>query len=168
MAVDLADIKDRLNITTSNHDFELLELLAAAEAEYRSLIGPLDVETFTEVHRGPTAVPWRRPVVSITSVTDPEGFAVDYTFGPNYGAVSTSSRHNLTITYTAGYTTLPDNIRELILADVAGLYAATQRGGGQGRPTFPGDSLAPEEPGSPLVMWPRIREAARRSAPAIA
>jgi hypothetical protein len=71
----------------------------------------------------------------------------------------------VSITYAAP--ALPANHREVIIADVAGYFAATQRGGA-GRPSFTGEAGYEEAYAStPQVLFPRIRALAA-SYPALA
>lgn len=96
MAIGVADLKARLNITSNKDDAELIDMLEGAEAEFALRVGPLD--------------------------------------------------------------NLQPNERELILADAAGIFASTQRGGGSMRPSFSGDGY--DERQSlimPLTLYPRIQ-----------
>lgn len=62
--------------------------------------------------RGPVFRLPERPVLSVQSVVDPAGRAVDYElFG---SVVTTASLDVLTVTYTHGYTDLPDEMVELV------------------------------------------------------
>jgi hypothetical protein len=68
----------------------------------------------------------------------------------NYGRVS--------ITYAAP--TLPANHREVIAADVAGYFAATQRG--STGPALPDQGYADVYTGHPVELFPRIRALAKQ------
>jgi len=69
--VSLEELKAQLNRTDSGDDLELRTYLASATryVEHR-LGGPVSVQTFTERHlvTGPSLIPRRRPLVSITSI----------------------------------------------------------------------------------------------------
>lgn len=153
--VQLADVKARLNKTDSSDDDELAQLIAAAEAEYAEFVGPLPGVQI-ETHSGPVII-LRSSRASAVTAVDPYGSTVTATLG-SAGIVTTGSLGPVTVTYTAG--ALPANHVETIIADVAGLFAATQRGGGSLAPRFPGegyaDALEPT-PGRPIVLFPRIR-----------
>lgn len=57
------------------------------------------------------------PVVSITSYTDKEGIAITgYTLVDSYDT-------DITVVYTAGYTTLPEDFRTAILCQIAWMYS---------------------------------------------
>jgi hypothetical protein len=159
-----ADVRPRLNKTSTADDDEIQDLIDAAVAEFTELVGPLVPTTYTERHSGPVAFLRRRPVVAVVSVAAVGGSAVSLTddaLDAETGLLTLGGSGTYTITYTAGYGSLPGNIREAIIADVAGYFARTQRGGG-----FPGDRLAEPEPvtGAPVLLWPRIAAYARRHA----
>ncbi len=91
MAVDLQDLKTHLNVTRSDHDSELLEMLAAATRHVEKLIGPLVPQLRTEIVR--YGFLSRYPVVSVSTpgvtvedartglVTVPFGTQVTYLYG---------------------------------------------------------------------------------------
>lgn len=159
-----ADVRPRLNKTSTKDDQEIQDLIDAAEAEFVELIGPLTLTPFTERHSGPVALLRRRPVVEVVSVTAAGGSVVTLAadaLDAEAGLLTIGGGGTYAVTYTAGHESLPYSIRELIIADVAGYFARTQRGGG-----FPGDRSADLEPegASPVLMWPRIAAYARRHA----
>lgn len=173
MAVSVTDVRPRLNKTSTVDDDEIQRMIDAAEAEFEDLIGPLSVSTYTEEFSGPVAL-LRRPVVAVLSVTDSAvvldvaSYALRAASGvlmlPSYGGP-------FAVTYTAGWTVLPANYEEAIIADVAGYFSRTQRGGSVNRPAFPGDDFAEAPAGfdaGPVSMWPRIAALAGRRGPAIA
>lgn len=146
--VDLQDLKDELDITSDAHDYELLDMIDAAEAEYAEHVRPLP-GTYTESLVLPTILPRGTTSASVTGVTTTlarsgllSGYG--YTFGP------------VDVTYVVG--PIPANHMAAIVADLAEWWTRTQRGGGSSRPSFGGDAaFEPETPARPVVMWPRIR-----------
>jgi hypothetical protein len=178
VAVTVATVKARLNKTLTVDDAEIQEMLDAAVAEYESLIGPTSATT-----HGPHVVTPRvlsdglagfftpvTPLVSLTSVTDRHGTAVaagDFVISdvesgqvrPASGGVlsfATSWPSPLVVTYVAGGLTA--NRREVIVADVAGYFAATQRGSTVGAlPAGAGGFYATEGSSAPLESFPRIK-----------
>ncbi len=166
-AVPLGLVKKRLNKQATVDDAELLDMLQAAEAEYVEHVGPLLTTTMpAEEHTGKVLRLRHTPVVAVLSVTQ-NGLAVTgWTLNADAGLLTTPYAGTFTVIYTAGYDVLPANIRELIAADVAGYFAATQRGGGAVRPGFPGEGYtdAYDAPGMPLTLFPRIQALARSQA----
>lgn len=172
MAVTPEDVRPRLNKTSTVDDVELQNMIDAAEAEFEERIGPLSVTSYTEEHAGPTAL-LKRPVVSVTSVTSYYGTllvaSTDYKVSLAAGVLTLPYYGGpFTVVYTAGYQLLPANYFEVIVADVAGYFSATQRGGGT-RPSFPGEDADFEQGTTfPLSPWPRIAALAKRLNPALA
>jgi hypothetical protein len=166
-----ADVRPRLNKTSTVDDAEIQEMIDDAEAEFVDLVGPLASTPFSEKHRGSTLILDRRPVISVQSVTDSVGTVVpvgDYELSARAGLLTVARPGTYTVAYTAGYAVLPGNVREVIVADVAGYFARTQRGGGSFRGSFPGDELAePVVESSPVSMWPRIAAFAKRRSGAV-
>lgn len=166
------DVRPRLNKTSTIDDDELQDMIDAAEAEFAELIGPLEVTSYTEEYAGPVVL-LKFPVVAVASVTSYYGTllaSADYTLTASSGVLTLPCHGGpYAVVYTAGHAVLPANYREVIIADVAGYFAATQRGGGTIRPAFPGEA-ADIEPGTtfPLSPWPRIAALAKRLNPAIA
>jgi len=81
---------------------------------------------------------------------------------PSVGSFARGSR-NVVLTVTVGM--IPENHLEAIAADVAGYFAATQRGGQRG--ALPGEGYAEgfgQERTTPLSLWPRIEALGKRSA----
>ena len=158
------DVRPRLNKTSTVDDTEISDLIDSAEAEFTELVGPLVPTVFTERHRGPLIILRRRPVVGVRLVAGPGDAALPWAIDEEVGLLTVGAAGHCTVTYEAGYLELPGNIRELIIADVAGYFARTQRGGG-----FPGDQFAEPVPASsPVTMWPRIANYARRHSPGLA
>lgn len=152
--------KAALNITTTNDDAELLDLLDAAAAEYAEHVAPLPgVQTVTlsgggSIHLLP------RNTSDVTAAVDSDGNAVDLAdldldpvTGLLYGPLAYGSR-NIVLTVSVGE--LPANHASTIVEDVAEYWTRTQRAGGGARPTFGGDDFDTAA-GRPLVQFPRIR-----------
>lgn len=178
---------------------ELQGFIDAATAYIQRFTGPIVAQTFTETHNGggPTVVLRNPPVLSIQSVTEYVG-ATGYTLAAvnlgdaNIGAYSytlddpetgvlrrrwnggiagpfVGGDSNVVVTYTAGRSSVPADIRMAVLQDIAGLYQPSQLGGN------PYDAAqgvsAGNAPLNPIGMFPRVTEiladGAKRS-PAIA
>lgn len=170
----LAEAKLRLNKTTTVDDTELQAMLDAAEAEYVELIGPLTGTVVEKASGGHALIILSDPrATALTSVVYDDGTVVDVAdldldtstgilhWGYNTAGSFTYGSRNVTVTYTVS---LPANHREAIIADVAGYFAATQRGSSSAGPRLPGEGYgdAYEAPGSPLTLFPRIRALAER------
>lgn len=166
------EVKLRLGKTTSDDDGEIEDMIAAAEAEYAELIGPIG-STTAKFHGGGASIILPAGVTAVTAAAYDDGTTIDLDdldldtrtgilhWGYNTAGVFTTGMRNVTLTYTVA---LPANHREAIIADVAGYFAATQRGGGTVTPRFPGEGYAEayEAPGTPLTLFPRIRALAAR------
>ncbi len=108
---------------------------------------------------------------SVTSATSNDGavidmadFDLDIDSGLLHSATLRYTR-NVVLTVTVG--SLPANHREAIIADVAGYFAATQRGNGAGARPDTGYDSAYVDRSTPVVLFPRIRALAA-AYPAIA
>jgi hypothetical protein len=171
--IKIADVKARLNKTVAVDDDEIQDMLDAAVAEYEQLIGPVS-GTVTEKHDGGSGiiVLGASNVSAVTAATYTDGTTITVSdldvdtatgivgWGWNTAGWFTSGRRNVTITYTVG--ALPANHREAIVADVAGYFEVTQRGGA-GRPSFAGEAgYEAAYAGTPTVLFPRIRELAKQ------
>lgn len=132
--VSLAEVKDHLNIPASNtsHDAELALFREAAQEAVEHLIGPVLWRVVTETTR-PTIdgdVLLRTfPVVSVDDVTHSAGVTVDgWTLDASLGTVTgLRTGAELTVTYTAGRTSLPSSVKLATLI-IAGHLWTTQRG----------------------------------------
>lgn len=174
----LNTVKDRLGKTLSADDGEVQDMIDAALVEYEMYIGPVSgTVTETLSGGGTSLILPHANVASIDSIAYTDGTSIDtddldLQAGTGilywrYGTAGyfTAGSRNVTVTYTVG--ALPANHREVIVADVAGYFAATQRGGGSDRPQFPGEGYAEAFVGTPQVLFPRIRALAA-SIPVIA
>ena len=172
--IGVDEVKQRLGKTLSVDDGELADMIDAAEAEYAQLVGPLEGTVVEKHHGGGTSLILRNPAASaITAAAYSDGIAIDLddldldtTTGILHWAYDTAGSftygsRNVTVTYTVS---LPANHREAIIADVAGYFAATQRGNSSLAPRLPGEGYAAayEAPGAPMTLFPRIHALAAR------
>lgn len=140
----LQDVKAQLNITTSTNDELLERYRGAALALIEARVGPSTVQTFTEqVTVKSFGINLKyRPVVSITSITSlfdsySNLAATDVEFDERAGTVWRRDQGTLAgaweITYTAGWSTFPDNYYLATLVTVQHLWRTTR--GGSSRPS---------------------------------
>lgn len=163
--------KARLNKVATADDDELAEMLDAAIAEYETYFGPVSGTVTETFDGGGTTLVLRQPVSAITAASYDSGDTLTYTdLTVENGIVrwgySTAGRFNygrVSITYAVP--ALPANHREVIIADVAGYFATTQRGA-LGL-LAEGEGYEQAAAVTPLTLFPRIRELAK-SYPAIA
>lgn len=177
VVVSIADVKARLNKTLTVDDLELSQMIDAALAEYGEWVGPVGTKTL-RYDGGGVRLILPVNVSAVTAVTYTDGTAVDVAdlefdaetgllgWGYNTAGAFTYGARNVEVTMTVA---LPAHHREAIIADVAGYFAATQRGGGSQSRRFPGEGYAEayEAPGTPVTLFPRIRALAA-AYPAIA
>lgn len=164
MTVTVEMVKDRLNKTLSVDDSEIEAMITAALAEYAEWVGPVS-GTVTEKHHGGSSSLILRSAhaSSLVSVAYVDGTTVDVddldldtSTGIVYWGYGTAGRftagmRNVTVTYQVG--AVPANHREVVAADVAGYFEATQLG-----PVGPDDGgYGYGNRTAPLVMFPRIR-----------
>jgi hypothetical protein len=177
--ITVAEVKTRLNKTLTVDDDEIQDMIDAAEAEYERLIGPL-AGSVTEKHNGGgTSIVLRSANVSaITAASYADGTTITVAdldldtstgivyWGYNTAGSFTFGSRNVSITYAVG--SLPADHRETIIADVAGYFEVTQRGGGSLRPAFPGEGeYEAAYAATPAVLFPRIAALAK-SYPSVA
>jgi uncharacterized phiE125 gp8 family phage protein len=139
--VSMRDVRDHLNITGDSDDAELRSFVLAATAAIEARVGPMARRSVTEVHNGGVSGILLRqpPALAVTSATE-NGVAVagsGYSLSPGGGVltrVSGFSRStwvsgfaNVSVTYTAGRTSIPADLRQAVLELVRHLWA-TQRG----------------------------------------
>jgi hypothetical protein len=166
-----SDVRARLNKTLTVDDVEIQEMIDAALAEYEEWVGPLPGTRTETLSGGQASLILRAPnATAVTALTYTDGTVVDVDdlsldtatgilhWGYNTAGWFTAGTRNVTVTYTVGG--IPANHRETIIADVAGYFAATQRGSQSRR--FPGEGYAEpfDNPTGPVVLFPRIRDLA--------
>ena len=147
--VSLDEVKDHLNITTTNQDEEIRRFIDAAQDLAESYVGcVLGRQTFTsEKYDGNTdIIRLRNPrAISITSVyengnllsssayvLDPTGQRISRVTegsisGPNYFGIWAPGAQNILISYVAGFTVPPPAAKQGVLEIVRHLWQ-TQRG----------------------------------------
>jgi len=162
--VTVAEVKLRLDKTLTVDDDEIETMITAALAEYTEWVGPVSGTVVEKIDGGRSglilgnisASTLVSAVYSDGTVIDVDDLDLDTAtgivhWGYDTAGYFTSGRRNVTITYTVA--AVPANHREAIIADVAGYFAATQRG-----PALPGDEgLEAGWAANPLVLFPRIR-----------
>lgn len=165
--LSVADVKTRLNKTTAVDDIELQAMLDAAEAEYAAWVGPIVGDTYR--YDGTRTIILPRNA-TVTAVAYPDGTPIplaDLFHNRNSGVLDWAPYRTSTSTYMVWdgaltvidvtfAVTLPPHHREAILADVAGYFAATQRGNSGGA-LPPGYESGLEDRTTPITLFPRIR-----------
>jgi hypothetical protein len=165
--VNVSEVRAALNKTLTVDDPEIERMIDAALAEYEQVVGPVSGSVTEKVSGGRTSIVLRNPSVSeITAAAYTDGTTITLAdldldtstgmlhWGSGTAGYYTSGTRNVEITSTAGG--LPANHREAVIADVAGYFAATQRGGGAG-PSFASEGYEAPISLNPLVLFPRIR-----------
>lgn len=158
--VGIGDVKVRLNKSLAVDDAEIQAMLDAAVRAYRRVIGAPLTGSRTERHRPDSqgrVFLRARNVAAVTSVVDSAGAAVTfdaYDEGEEGILRGFTTTDEVTVTYTLG---VAADHREAIIADVAGYFAATQRGTGGPGPGPAGGFFADGGEGrTPLDLFPRI------------
>lgn len=138
--VTIAEAKQHLNLDTSNFDTYITNLLIPASRRYcenflnRSIVAGSTVLTLDAFPLGPITLP-NGPVGSVTTVSyvDTDGATQTFTdftltgdqISPDFGYEWPATRAQLgavTITYSAGYSTLEPDIKFAILIVLADLF----------------------------------------------
>lgn len=175
----LDDLKRHMNMTASGDDDELYDVLDAAVEVVEGIVGPLRGQSVTETHRGVASdvvLLRRRPIASLTSVSleTYSGWNVvgkslaDFVLDADAGLLRLASgypfRGDVTVTYTAGFASVPAAIRLATLMIGKQMWE-TQRGS-QPLPLQSSDDGAPIEssfysPGIPpraqVLLEPYVR-----------
>lgn len=158
----------------------------AATAFIQDLTGPIIPTVFTEVHDGGKMLIALRnpPVLAISSVIEyigPTAYPlVDselgsgqfsaYAYSLDSAAAGIIRRRydgglvgafiggvrNVVVTYTAGLTAVPADIRMAVLQDIAGLFQPSQLG--PGTSMFPNSVGSGNGPLNPIGLFPRVAE----------
>lgn len=151
--VTLAEAKTHLDIATgtTTYDTEIQAFLNRAEGLIGKRVGPLEPTAKSERRPGycTTLYLSHTPIVSVTSVTGIEGTTVDV------NQLTTLSGGRLTfkqggwfasrfydVVYSAGYATLPDDLKEAVLEMVRDMWSTQLGGGAATIGTFPSDALS--------------------------
>lgn len=166
--VALADAKAFLGKTLSVDDGELKTFVDSAVAIITRHVGPLVPVTYTEAYDGgrDSIVLRKWPAIAIVSLTYPTGGTVltsdldldtdsgvlylRYgTIGPFFGG-----RRSVTITYTAGRVSLPEDLRDAVMELTKHLWES-QRGGNT-RPNFTNDGVNSNAGGNNYLLPYRV------------
>lgn len=134
----LAEAKQHLQFrdpnAASSDDFELQDFIDAAESRLSLEVGPLQPTTFVEYHTSKWPLYLRqRPVVSITSIVEGSATLSPSSYTLQGQTVSRTFTFEslrpvtVTVTYVAGYSTLPAHLLQATKELVRHLWA-TQRG----------------------------------------
>jgi uncharacterized phiE125 gp8 family phage protein len=139
--VSLTDVKTHLNITGNGDDGELIAMTAAAVGLIEGQVGPITRRTVTDTLDGgrSSLLLSTAPVASVTTVVengstltstafdlDGEAGVLRRLFG-NSEATWADGAKNVTVTYVAGRTDVPADLRHAVLETVRHLWT-TQRG----------------------------------------
>lgn len=121
--ITLDEVKAQINVplADTSHDTELTRFQRAAQEHVESLVGPVVPRAMTETVRasGETVCLSHSPVVSVESLTV-NGQAVTYTLnGPAGLLTGVTAVGDLSVSYTAGRSPVPEAIRvaALIIAE---------------------------------------------------
>lgn len=177
--VTLAQVKTFLNKTQTTDDAELSQFITAASVMWNRKVGPVSgTPSFDERYDGgnPTISLRNIPVLTVTAVVESwgstfsktltqnepdsgSGSAYDYSIDLTSGLLTRRAMgvavpfvagiHNIHVTYTAGYSTAPDDVQHAILLLVAHMWE-TQRG----RMVLPNQVQDDWNPAKGF-MWPR-------------
>lgn len=183
--VNLSDAKAHLNIpgTDTSHDAELQGFIDAASEVVNYDAGPQTPMTYTETYRtaGRSRICLDHvPVIDVQSMTEyvgvqawtltlqPPGSTTDnYGFSIDIPEAGTIVRRSgagteinffgpvVTVTYTAGQSSVRADVRMAVLEDIRGLYQQTQQGGkvGGGQIGAGGDD---QWMAGPMHLFPRL------------
>lgn len=162
--VTLADVKLALNKTTATDDVELQRIIDAAAAEYAEWVRPLQ-GTYTFTVPATAAVVLPDPNGVVVSVTQGTTLLPTTDYDVRSGVIRLVSGAPFTdrVTVTWSADAIPAHHREAIIADIAGLWEATQRGPGQAPNLGYGAPLDEVRVGRPVVLFPRTRALHRPS-----
>jgi uncharacterized phiE125 gp8 family phage protein len=163
LPVSLTDVKAHLNITNTEYDQELIAFMDAATAAIEQRVGPMTRRTVTETHDGGGKVLLRTyPVISLTTVTDNGITLTSGQYRERDGVVTkksgtsatnfTTGLDGVSITYQAGRTSVPADLRQAVLEQVRHMWE-TQRGQQRGRRG--GDDYTP---GAAFNLTIRVKE----------
>lgn len=158
--VTLDEVAAHLNLdvnspTWAAHSTELAGFIAAADER----VGDIGIATLTETLTVVDGAMWasRWPVTAVTSASYGArelvaGFTVSRTGKITHPDITSGTWK---VTYTAGWSALPSDLRLVVLEDIRGLYQAGQIGPPGAMGAF-GIDAAPLAGFRPVQMWPRI------------
>ena len=120
--ITLAEVKTHVNVDFADHDVLLTSLLASAFREVelftqKALKTKTVRQSFKEINGTVELV--YSPVQSITSVTDASNVTLAYTYSPDKTKVDAYSASGIKITFVAGYSSLPSDLRNAVLDIIA-------------------------------------------------
>lgn len=164
--VTLAETKATLNLgADTTHDTELSLYISAVTAHVEERYGVLPSDTYTEialtVDQGDGVVrllPTRWPVLTVTSIADVSNtYSTDFTITADGLVAHDSLTHGRwTIVYSAGYATMPADLKLAALEDIRGLFQPAQIGPPAQFGAFGIDSVEVGAGYRPVRMWPRV------------
>lgn len=182
----VADAKDFLSIPPSNRslDQKLARFIRAARPVVEQVTGPIIETQYDEWYEGgqPWIVTRHRPVMKLLAVSEYRG-PVEYPLSliqsPDFGQVNSAmldvdgrivrrgpggsampffnNIDSVHVVYTAGRSSIPENVREAVLELVRENFVQTQQGG---RPNLNAAQSAPDLPGRPadVFLSDRVRQ----------
>lgn len=177
--VTLDQVLAHLNIENSSPDVPELEMFIAAVSEHvASNYGEMPSGTYTEevaaFYQAGTirlAVS-HQPVLTVASITDSDDttYTTDFTITPaGYIAHDDLAIGTWTVVYTAGYSSVPDDLQLAALEDIRGLYQPGQIGAPAQFGAFGIESTDVGTTYRPVRAWPRVDAwIERRTLPGIA
>ena len=181
--VQLADVKAHLNIEVNDYDVELQQFIDASTSVIERITGPVIVQTFTEYFDGGCmAITLNHlPLVSVSSVVETMGdvnytlaaitlgsgtsnyaYSLDTNIGQivrrvaNAAATFADGVKNVKVTYTAGRSRIPGNVRLATLMLIQHWWSQSQYNRQGGRPNLGGDDVM--NMGSGFAIPNRVRE----------
>lgn len=181
--VTLAEVKTHLNKTDSSDDAELQGFVDAATPIIENIGGPVIQRTIVEYYDGGQSRLELNslPIVSVTSIIETYGqtnytltevtlggastgfgFTMDYLTGQvirrayNAEARFPVGANNVQVTYVAGRTAVPANVRLAALMLIQHLWSTSQLNRNGGRPSFGGDDSFTA--GAGFAVPNRVRE----------
>jgi hypothetical protein len=170
--VTVDEVKTHTNKSGTADDAELGGFVSAACRMIRERIGEVSAVTAVEDARARRQIVLEaRPVISVTSVqtlpgltavpaADPSTGVAGWSLDGGAGVLTHTSRwpsQSVRVTYQAGRSPLPGNVRLAALELAAHLWRSSQLNSGGVRPLMT-DSEAPVMPGSAYALPIRVRE----------
>jgi hypothetical protein len=115
--LSLSELKTHLNITGTSEDQILNPIINGVNEEIKQQCGEIETDTFTETVRFTAGMGFtkNRPITAITSLLDE--YSTSYEYYDNElldaGVIQLKATVNvlLTVTYTAGYSSVPGDVK---------------------------------------------------------